>query len=204
MDSLLSPTSPDPIWRFTMDLYHAMIEAGILPSGSPVELVEGILLEKMSKKAPHRIATRATRRGLEAVIPDGWFVDEQEPITLTGSEPEPDLMVARGDSADYPDSHPKAADVALVVEISDTTLAPAYWIVDLNESRVEVRTDPGEDGYRMVTFCSRNDGIPVTNRGRASGSGARFQNSSARRRLGRALGRLESPPGQVSHRDGID
>jgi hypothetical protein len=92
MASLLSPipsTPLDHLWRFTVDQYHRMIDAGILPSGSPVELVEGVLLQKTSKKAPHRISTRATRRALEAVIPAGWFVDKQEPITLADSEPEP-------------------------------------------------------------------------------------------------------------------
>lgn len=108
MASLLSPipsTPLDPLWRFTVDQYHLMIDAGILPSGSPVELLEGVLLQKMSKKAPNRITTRATRRALEAVVPAGWFVDEQEPITLADSEPEPDVMVARGDSPDRRHRH---------------------------------------------------------------------------------------------------
>ena len=51
------------------------------------------------------------------MIPDGWFVDEQEPITLTGSEPEPDLMVARGDSAPC-DPAGSAVRVKSVVVIS--------------------------------------------------------------------------------------
>ncbi len=180
MASLLSPipsTPLDPLWRFTVDQYHLMIDAGILPSGSAVELVEGVLLQKMSKIAPHRITTRTTRRALEAVVPAGWFVDEQEPITLADSEPEPDVMVARGDSSDYPDRHPGAADVALVVEIADTTIArdrgvktrmyaragiAVYWIVDLNTGRVEVRTDPHGDSYRSLTLLSRSDSISVT------------------------------------------
>lgn len=177
MASLLSPVAPlDPLWRLTVDQYHAMIDSGILPSGSPVELVEGVLLQKMPKKAPHRIATRATRRALESTVPAGWFVDEQEPITLEDSEPEPDVMVARGDSSDYPNRHPGPVDVALVVEIADATILrdrgvkmrmyaragiANYWIVDLNTSRVEVRTSPEGDGYRVVTIYSRHDAIPT-------------------------------------------
>jgi Uma2 family endonuclease len=177
MATLLAPVAPlDPLWRLTVDQYHAMIDSGILPSGSPVELVEGVLLQKMPKKAPHRIATRSSRRALEAIVPAGWFVDEQEPITLEDSEPEPDVMVARGDSSDYPDRHPGAADVALVVEIADATILrdrgvkmrmyaragiANYWIVDLNTSRVEVRTSPEGDGYRVETIYSRHDAIPT-------------------------------------------
>jgi hypothetical protein len=105
MASLLAPVSPSPalsdgIWRLSVDQYHAMIDAGILGAGSRVELVEGILLEKMSKNPAHSFATRAGRYLLEAAVPAGWFVDTQEPVTLGDSEPEPDLLVARGAAGD--------------------------------------------------------------------------------------------------------
>lgn len=86
----------EPIWRLTVDRYHAMIETGILSSGSPVELVEGILLRKMSKKPPHSFATEEARVALFSVLPAGWCVRAQEPITLADSEPEPDIAVSRG------------------------------------------------------------------------------------------------------------
>jgi Uma2 family endonuclease len=45
-----------------------------------------------------------------------------EPITLLDSEPEPDVVVVRGNTRDYLDRHPGSQDLALVVEIADSTL----------------------------------------------------------------------------------
>lgn len=55
-------------------------------------------------------------------MPDGWYVDAQEPITLDDSEPEPDVVVVRGNTRDYLDRHPDPQDLALVVEVADSTL----------------------------------------------------------------------------------
>src|SRR5438128_2201088 len=112
----------DFIWRLSVAQYHEMIQAGILTADDPVELLEGWLVYKMPKNPPHRISVRLTQRALEAVVPAGWYVDAQEPITLADSEPEPDVMIVRGDTRQYRNRHPGAADVALVVEVADTTL----------------------------------------------------------------------------------
>lgn len=149
----------DLIWRMGVDQYHAMIEAGILTDDDPVELLEGWLVFKIPKKPLHRAVTRLVRTAIENELPDGWYVDSQEPITLLDSEPEPDVMVVQGDTRQYLDRHPGAADIPLVVEVSDTTLQryqgtkkrayarsgiPVYWIVNLSASRVEVYTEPSQ------------------------------------------------------------
>lgn len=153
---------PVPVRRWSVDEYHAMLRAGILNEEDPIELLDGWLVSKMTKNPPHRIATRRVRKALERVVPAGWYVDSQEPITLPSSEPEPDGMVIRGDSADYADRHPPAEAVALVVEVADATLEfdrtvkkaiyagagiTAYWIVNLTDGRLEVYSGPtGEAG----------------------------------------------------------
>jgi Uma2 family endonuclease len=149
---------PDvPIWRLSVDEYHAMIEAGILKSGDPVELLDGWLVQKMTKYPPHGAAIGLVSQGLRGVLPAGWAIKNQDPITTTTSEPEPDVVVARGNYRDYVDRHPGPGDLALVVEVSDTTLATdrgrkkrlyaragviIYWIVNLVENQVEIYTDP--------------------------------------------------------------
>ncbi len=178
MATVLSPVpaSMDPLWRITVDQYHAMIDAGILSSDSPVELVDGVLLQKMPKKPRHRIATHTARTAIEAALPAGWYADSQEPVTLPDSEPEPDITVARGNSADYTDSHPGPGDIALVVEVADSTLArdrgvkarayaragiPVYWLIDLTTDQVEIRSSPEGDAYRVLTIHPRGDSIPL-------------------------------------------
>ncbi len=179
MATLVSPAPPaeDRIWRLSVDQYHTMIESGILPDDSPVELIEGILLEKMSKNPPHVFVTEEFRAALASLLPVGWCVRAQDPITLGDSEPEPDIVVARGTSRDYAGRNPGPHEIAVIVEVPGSTLArdrgikqrvyarariPVYVIVDVNSRRVEVRTDPANEAYRTLVVLSTNDVIPVT------------------------------------------
>ncbi|MGA2068265.1 MAG: Uma2 family endonuclease [Thermoguttaceae bacterium] len=147
----------DLVWRLSVDQYHEMIRAGILTDGDPVELLDGWLVPRMVENPPHCIATETMRRALERVLPEGWHVNSQEPVTLAASEPEPDVMVVRGTLRDYGDRHPGPQDVALVVEVADASLErdrttkkrlyaeaaiPVYWIVNLLDDRLEVYEDP--------------------------------------------------------------
>ena len=59
------------------------------------------------------------RAVLERLVPAGWYVDSQEPITTADSEPEPDVIVAHGNIYDYLDHHPSPEELALVVEVAD-------------------------------------------------------------------------------------
>ena len=147
----------DPIWPLRIEQYHQMIQAGILTDDDPVELLEGWLVTKMPKNPPHTLTTQLTRDALTALAPAGYYVDDQEPLTTGESEPEPDVMVVRGQRRDYRDHHPGPQDIALVIEVSDTTLQrdrtlkkqiyargliPVYWIINLSERQIEQYTQP--------------------------------------------------------------
>jgi Uma2 family endonuclease len=147
----------DLIWRLTVDQYHAMIREGILTDDDPVELLEGWLVAKTSKNPRHRVATRRLRLALERILPAGWYVEAQEPITTPDSEPEPDVAVIRGETRDYLDRHPGPEDLARVVEVADTTLERdrnskkrlyarasigVYWILNLADNQLEVYSEP--------------------------------------------------------------
>lgn len=170
----------EPVWRLSVQQYHQMIESGILTKNDPVELLEGWIVYKMPKNPPHRVATKLTRNTLESIVPPGWYVDGQEPITLEDSEPEPDVVVIRGDTRDYLDRHPSASDVAFIVEIADTTLErdrtfkkrlyaragiPIYWILNLTEQQLEVYTNPTttteESTYQQEKYYSSSDQVSV-------------------------------------------
>jgi Uma2 family endonuclease len=145
------------IWRFGVDQYHAMIDAGILTEDDPVELLGGWLIQKMTQKPAHPIAVDLLREALASRISGAWHVRTQAPITLSEGEPEPDVALVRGDRRDYRQRHPGPGDVLLVVEVADTSLArdrgvkkqlyaqagiPIYWIVNLVERKIEVYTTP--------------------------------------------------------------
>jgi Uma2 family endonuclease len=156
----------DPIWRLSVEQYHQMIQLGILTDDDPVELLEGWLVYKMPKNPPHRIATKLTRDALDQILPSGWYVDTQEPITLIDSEPEPDIVIVRGATQDYVDRHPTAQDIALVIEVADSTLErdrtskkrlyaragiPIYWIINLVDRSIEVYAQPENEDYQQQT-----------------------------------------------------
>jgi hypothetical protein len=104
------------------------------------------------------------------VIPESFEVRLQLPITLPTSEPEPDAIVARGPEERYAEYHPGSDDVALLIEVSDLTLAmdqgpkkllyaaakvPIYWIINIPDGRIEVYTNPR--GGRNPTYRTRTD-----------------------------------------------
>ena len=168
------------IWRLSLEQYHKMIRAGILTENDPVEFLEGWLIHKMPKNSPHSVSTKLTRQLLERILPAGWYVETQEPITLQDSEPEPDVVVIRGSIRDYVDRHASAQDVAFVVEVASSTLErdrrlkrriyarariPVYWLINLVESCVEVYTAPlsesVEADYQQLQLCHLSDFVPV-------------------------------------------
>jgi hypothetical protein len=148
---------PYPIYRFTVKQYHRMIETGILTADDQVELLEGWIVPKMPHNPPHDGTVWLVQTALLSRLPKGWILRVQSAITTLDSQPEPDLVIARGPGMRYFSSHPEPKDIALVVEVSDTTLEqdrtekarlyarariPVYWVVNLPEERVEVYTEP--------------------------------------------------------------
>ncbi|MDZ7704335.1 MAG: Uma2 family endonuclease [Trueperaceae bacterium] len=171
-----NPTPDLPIFRLSVAQYQQMVQAGILTANDPVELLGGWLVTKMPKSPRHTTVTRLVVRGLEPLLPTDYFLSSQEPLTTETSEPEPDVMVVRGDITDYAERHPQGRDVALVIEVSDATLArdrglkrgvyaralvPIYWIINLVDNRVEVYREPSEDDYASVQRFFRGDRVPV-------------------------------------------
>lgn len=172
----------------TVDLYERIVEAGLL-KGLPVFLWEGQLVRKMTKGLPHSNALTALYILVSGVVPDGWHVRQEQPIALgEDSLPEPDLAVVRGGPWDYRDRRPTAGDLALIAEVSDSSLAedrgevlrsyaaasiPVYWIVNLPHRRFEAYTDPtGPDPtpmYRAARFYGPGDEVTVVLDGREVG-----------------------------------
>ena len=169
-----------PVWRLSLDQYHAMIETGILHSGDPVEFLEGLLVPKMTRNPPHRIAVAHLRDLLVQLVGTGWHVESQEAISLENSEPEPDIAIVRGSVDDYPDRHPGPADIVFVAEVSDSTLTfdrdvkrrvyaragiAEYWIVNLVDHQIEVYSDPtgpiAQPEYRRQSIYNSSQTIPI-------------------------------------------
>lgn len=151
-----------PTMRCTLERYHRMIEGGVFDERDRVELLFGKLVPMSPVGILHgKVVNQLLRQFTQRLPAEEFTIGVQNPVTLVDdSEPEPDLYVARGPLQRY-DHHPYPADLLLIVEVSDSTLAydrsakkvtyavagiEEYWIVNVFEKQVERYTLPQPDG----------------------------------------------------------
>jgi Uma2 family endonuclease len=183
------PAAPaDRAYRLGIDQYLEMARRGIIGEDDPVELIEGFLVTKMGRDHRHVHCVRMIVRALRATLPPGYFVAKEDPIATLDSVPEPDATIVRGEEADYSDHWPGPAEVPLVVEVSESSLAydrtvkkrlyaragiARYWIVNLIDDRIEVHTDPtgpaAAPSYAQRAEYPRDAEVPVVIDGREVG-----------------------------------
>jgi Uma2 family endonuclease len=163
-----------------VDEYHRLIREGIIQNIERTELLDGWIVSRMTRNPPHDVSLDKSQDAIRPCLPTGWRLRVQSAITLSGSEPEPDLAVVAGPADRYLASHPKPADIAALIEISDSSLQedrevkgpiyareriPVYWIINLVESRVEVYTDPtgpgAEPDYRTHRVFGIGEQVPL-------------------------------------------
>ena len=166
--------------RFTVEEYHQLIQKGILQDDDPVELLDGWIVPKMPRNPPHDVTLNKAQKVLLAHLPPGWELRVQSAITTETSEPEPDFTIVPGPPERYLHHHPKPADVAVVIEVADSSLGrdreekgklyarariPVYWIINLVDRQVEVYSNPsGPDAnpdYRRRQDYRDNDSAPL-------------------------------------------
>jgi Uma2 family endonuclease len=167
-------------WRWSRVTYERLVECGAF-DGDPVELIGGQLIVAEPQGAYHATVVGLVDDALRALLPRGWMVRSQLPISLDDeSTPEPDVVAVRGTRLDYLTAHPTVP--ALVIEVADTSLifdrrskgslyarggVQDYWIVNIAERAVEVYRDPLPDpaavwGWRYQSLLIARPGDTVT------------------------------------------
>jgi Uma2 family endonuclease len=150
--------------------YERMVDLGLFRN-ERVELWRGWIVQMSPQKSPHASAVeRLNYIFVLALRPSrAAAVRVQLPLALSDhSEPEPDLAVVA--PGDYKQAHPAAADVRLIIEVADSSLAddrgfkaeeyaaagiPEYWIINLIDQLVEVHTRPIRQRYGNVVAIGR-------------------------------------------------
>ncbi len=88
----LSTDFPE-FYRITVNEYERL--AGLLDD-SRVELINGYLVKKTSKKPPHIWAVGSLLDATTRLLPAGWSSGKEDPVRIRDfDEPEPDLAVSR-------------------------------------------------------------------------------------------------------------
>ena len=161
--------------RFSVGEFQKMTEAGILPEVSGLEIVDGYLIEKMSIGTKHASTVKKLNRNLGLLLGAETIISVQDPIHLDEfNEPEPDIALLKPREDFYAESHPTAADVLLLIEVSDSTLeydreikktlyAEAgigeFWIVNLRENTLEIYTAPKNGTYRLARILETGETV---------------------------------------------
>jgi Uma2 family endonuclease len=165
---------------FSVERYDRMVNAGLLTSEDKVELLENYVVLKMPRDPAHDATVNVVQEVLISVVRTGWCIRVQLTAALSDSRPEPDFAICRGRSRDYKTHHPTPADVGLIIEVANTSLLRdqrdkariyargnivCYWIVNLDDRRVEVHTQPSgpcdSPAYASVVTYGPADSVPL-------------------------------------------
>jgi Uma2 family endonuclease len=152
-----TPLRGAQVWPLSVAAYRALGEAGLIPKNT--ELLYGFVYTKMSKSPFHCFLLQFLHDALRRVLPAGWVVRTEQPITCVDSEPEPDLAVVRGRMEDFRDDHPHSAELVIEVCVSsheyDRSKLRAYasagvkecWLVLAPEKQIEVHRQPAGEQF---------------------------------------------------------
>lgn len=164
-------------YRWTRAEYEKLVELGIFASEARVELLDGEILTMAAQDSLHSTGVTLAVEALRAIYGRGYVIRVQMPIAASDdSEPEPDVAVVVGSPRDFRDEHPRMP--ILVVEVAYSTLdydqgrklrryaasgIPEYWILNLNDGRLEVYRSPQGEGYLHHAAVEREGRVaPLT------------------------------------------
>ncbi len=166
MNALVRIPESQPRHKWTWDEFIRVSQAGFFDrdSGNRVELIEGELIEVSPQGMPHmRVKSWLNKAFYRELSPHDWVVFTDGPLAPSErSGPEPDLFIY---PQGLPDDPLDGAAVALVIEVSDTSLdldlktkphlyaargVQEYWVVDINSRQIIQHRQVYAAGYRSV------------------------------------------------------
>jgi len=130
-----------------------MIDAGIFAPDDRLELIHGELVKMSPINRRHAAGVNRLNIILGRFLHQKALHIIQNPITLTDSEPQPDVAIVRWRDDFYLAGHPTPPDIYWVIEVADTTITydrgvkvplylgagiPEVWLINLDEDCLEV------------------------------------------------------------------
>jgi len=161
--------------KWTVTDYHQMIAAGILVDRA-VELLQGDIVE-MSPEGPlHYFLADSGAAYLRTVLADRAYIRFNGPITLTHSEPEPDLAMVQPPRERYQTQHPTPPDIFWLIEIAQSSLLkdledkrriyaaaniPEYWVIDVAARCLICFREPQQGDYQQRLELTQGNLSPL-------------------------------------------
>ncbi len=158
-------------YRFNVEQYETMAEAGILRPSERVELIEGEILVMSPIGSRHHGCVIDLQYLLITQVGPRGLISVQGPLRLNAeSEPEPDLAVLKPRADSYRKAHAGPLDVIFLVEVMNTSAdrdrtqklglyarseIPEVWLVDLNRDIIEVHRRPVGGSYTEIKDAGR-------------------------------------------------
>jgi Uma2 family endonuclease len=161
--------------KWTVEDYHRLIDTGILDQ-RPVELLQGEIVEMAPEGPIHSYITEGVAQYLRWALQGLALVREAHPITLSDSEPEPDLAIVQPPRQRYSQRHPYPQDIFWLIEVSQSTLnydfndkkktyaqaeIQEYWVVDFRARQVQVFRHPQGEDYSEKFVVSQENLAPL-------------------------------------------
>jgi Uma2 family endonuclease len=161
--------------RITTNQYQMMVGAGVLTKYDRIELIEGDMLDMVPIGRKHAALTSRLNELFVLALSRSATVVCGGPINLGEySEPQPDLMLLKRRADFYSGRIPEAADVLLLVEVSDSSLSfdqglklilyarygiSEYWVVDVEGRRIVTYREPTANGYGRKAEVARAETV---------------------------------------------
>ena len=155
------------LFPLSVEVYDLLAETGVL--GKRAELIRGWIVQKMPKSPLHRKLTKWIYDHCRDQRQQGQVVFQEAPLRLADSEPEPDVMIVRGEKSDFDTKHPTTAEFVVEVAVSSAALdrenaslyaeagVREYWIVLGDERQVEVYLQPENGMYQRKRLYSAGE-----------------------------------------------
>lgn len=166
-------------YRFTPDQCLKMSSSGIVSADEAFTLAEEGAIPDMPRSPAHDSAIDRLDDAVRPLVPRGWRLRIRSAIRLPGGEPEPDMAIVMGPAGRYDGHHPRPDEIAVVIEVADSTVQydrtlklrgyaqaqiPVYWIVNLDDRRLEAYSAPltgATPGYATTAVYGPNDQVPL-------------------------------------------
>lgn len=160
---------------FSVEEFQRISDAGIFPPDSRFELIRGEIIEMPNPTRLHSGRVNKLNRVFTIRLGESAIVCIQNPMFIDKmSEPRPDVVICKPLPELFGPFEPEPADVLLLIEISDTSLRydtkiksrlyaeagiPEYWILNIPDEVLQVRTDPSDGEYRRIEDFKRGQSI---------------------------------------------